>query len=76
MDNIYFYYNDMNLDEEFIRYEYIQLCSTLGKEINIIDGENIEEARVLGIGENMGLIVKNDKEIKTLYSGEISVREK
>ncbi len=76
LDNMYFYYNDMNLDEEFIRYEYISFSSTLGKDINIINGDEVEEARAIGIAENIGLIVKNDKGIRTLYSGEISIREK
>jgi BirA family biotin operon repressor/biotin-[acetyl-CoA-carboxylase] ligase len=76
LDNLYFYYNDVNLDEEFIRYEYIPFSSTLGKDINILDGDEIEEARAIGISENIGLIVKNAKGIRTLYSGEISIREK
>lgn len=76
LDNMYFYYHDMNLDEEFIRYEYISFSNTLGKDINILDGDKVEEARVIGIAENIGLIVKNDKGIRTIYSGEISIREK
>lgn len=76
LDNLYFYYNDMNLNEEFIRYEYISFSSTLGKEINIINGDEVEAARAIGIAENIGLIVKNEKGIRTLYSGEISIREK
>ena len=76
LDWLYFYYMDKKLNEEYIRKEYTAFCSTIDKEINIINGDEIEEARVLGIDKNIGLIVKNNKGIRTLYSGEISIREK
>jgi len=76
LDNLYFYYNDIDLEEEYIRYEYIPLSDTLGKDIEIIDGDSREEARAIGIAENIGLIVKNDNGIRTLYSGEISIRDR
>lgn len=76
LDNIYFYYKEKELDEEYIRKEYIEYSNTIGKDIYIIKGDEIEEAKAIGISKNMGLIVENEKGVKTLSSGEISIRAK
>ena len=57
--------------------EYRKRSFVIGKEIYIISPNAREEALVLGIDDDARLIVKtSDGEIKTLSSGEISIREK
>ena len=58
----------MNLDEEFIRYEYISFSNTLGKDINIIDGDKVEEARVIGIAENIAANLLYKEEMYSSHS--------
>lgn len=58
--------------ERYKKYSYI-----LGKEINIIYPDSVEPAVALDITDNCHLIVKTERgEIKTLSSGDVSVRKK
>ncbi len=55
--------------------EYKKKSCVLGKEINIIHGENIRSARAVDIDENCNLVVElPDGTTEKLYSGEISIR--
>lgn len=55
--------------------EYRKRSFLIGKEINIISGEKSQSGTALDIDDNARLIVKlSDGEIKTLSSGEISIR--
>lgn len=57
--------------------EYKEKNFVLGKEINIIQGENIRIGKAIDIDENCNLVVElPDGETEKLYSGEISVRVK
>lgn len=61
---------------EFIA-DYKNLSYIIGKEINIIAGENITPATATDINDDGHLIVKTDTgETKTLSTGEVSVRLK
>lgn len=63
---------DTNYIERYKEYSYLT-----GKEINIISGENIRPATVLGITDDCHLLVKNEKgEIEEISSGDVSVRVK
>lgn len=74
LDNFYFYYNDIDLFEEMIRYDYISLCEMIGSEINVIENDNVTKARAIGIAEDMSLIIKDENGIRNINSGEISIR--
>ena len=55
--------------------EYKEKSFVLGKEINIIKGENIKAGKALDIDENCNLVVElPDGTTEKLYSGEISIR--
>ena len=57
--------------------EYRKRSLLIGKEINIISGDQLQNARALEIDENARLVVQlPDGEIKALSSGEISIRPK
>ena len=75
LDNLYYYYIEKKLDATVIRDEYITYSNTIGKDIYIIAGDKKEEAKAIGIDNDLGLIVKNNNGTKTLSSGEISIRE-
>ncbi len=67
-----YYYN---LEKrEFIE-EYRKRCFVIGKGINIIKGDTITSAEVLGVDDNCGLHVRfDDGNSSVVYTGEISVR--
>ena len=75
LDNLYYYYIEKNLDVSVIRNEYITYSNTLGKDILVIDGDKVEEAKAIGIDDDLRLIVESKKGIKRISSGEISIRE-
>ena len=75
LDNISFYYNDIDLNEDVIRYEYIGCCSTIGKDINIINGSEITSGKAVGIADDMSLLVRDESGIRNINYGEISIRE-
>ncbi len=57
--------------------EYKERSFVLGKDINIIQGENIRTGKAVDIDENCNLVVElPDGKTEKLYSGEISVRVK
>ena len=61
---------DANYVERYKKYSYLT-----GKEINIISGENIRPATVLGITDDCHLLVKNEVcEIEEISSGDVSMR--
>lgn len=63
---------DTNYIERYKEYSYLT-----GKEINIISGENIRPATVLGITDDCHLLVKNENgETEEISSGDVSVRVK
>ena len=55
--------------------EYREKSCVIGKEITIIQGENIRNGKAINIDENCNLLVKlPDGTTENLYSGEISIR--
>lgn len=55
--------------------EYQRRCFVAGKNVNVIKGETVKEAKALGVTENCGLLVEfSDGERVILTSGEISIR--
>lgn len=57
--------------------EYKEKSFVLGKEINIIQSENIRSGKAIDIDENCNLVVElPDGNAEKLYSGEISVKVK
>ena len=57
--------------------EYRRRSFLIGKEVNIISGDQLQNAKALDIDENARLVVQlPDGEIKTLSSGEVSIRPK
>lgn len=64
--------NDLNLEET------IKICkehsALIGKEVHIIQGNNIRTGKAIDINNEGELIVEFDTGIETIYSGEISVR--
>lgn len=65
-----YYRNDTTFIEKYKDYSYLT-----GKEINIIKTDCVETATVLGIDDNCHLVVKTENgEIKTIFSGDVSVR--
>lgn len=64
------------IDTDFVK-RYKEYSYLTGKEINIISGENIRPATVLGITDDCHLLVKNENdEIEEISSGDVSVRVK
>lgn len=63
-------------DKKQLIAQYRKDMAILGKEIIIINGENKTNATALNIAEDGSLMVKlNDGTIKTINSGEISIKE-
>ena len=61
---------DSNYIERYKEYSYL-----IGKEINIISGENKRQATVIDISDDCHLLVKNENdEIEEISSGDVSVR--
>ncbi|MBR4891458.1 MAG: biotin--[Clostridia bacterium] len=61
---------DINYIERYKEYSYL-----IGKEINIISGENKRQATVIDITDDCHLLVKNENdEIEEISSGDVSVR--
>lgn len=67
-----YYGKDAGFIDRYKKYSYL-----IGKEINIIYHDHTEPAEVLGITDECHLTVKTERgEIKTLSSGDVSVRVK
>ena len=55
--------------------EYRRLCMTVGKEVQLMTGEERRLATALAIDEDYGLVVREaDGTVQTVRSGEVSVR--
>ena len=55
--------------------QYRKDCITLGKEISILQGENIRHGKAIDMDDEGGLIVElSDGKIETIAFGEVSVR--
>lgn len=64
--------NDTDFVKRYKKYSYLT-----GKGINIISGENIRPATVLGITDDCHLLVRNENgETEEISSGDVSVRAK
>ncbi len=69
------YYNSLSSKKHMK--EYKEKSFVLGKNIDIIQGENIRNGKAIDIDENCNLIVElPDGNVEKLYSGEISVKVK
>lgn len=55
--------------------EYVSRSVVVGKEVTVLEGNTSYEAKVIGIDENIGLVVETKEGTKTLSSGEVSVRQ-
>ncbi len=74
--NEFFCYYNMLSSKNHLK-EYKEKNFVLGKEITIIQGDNIRVGKAIDIDENCNLVVESpDGMIEKLYSGEISVRVK
>ena len=74
LDNFYELYGNLHT-KGFMR-EYRERSFVIGKEVYVISPNSREEALVLDIDDDARLIVRTASgEIKTLSSGEISIRE-
>jgi BirA family biotin operon repressor/biotin-[acetyl-CoA-carboxylase] ligase len=57
--------------------EYKRLCFLYGREVDVIKGDSVRQARVSGLDDNCGLIVEYaDGEKDVLTSGEVSLKVK
>lgn len=75
LNEFFDYYNVLSSKEHLK--EYKEKSFVLGKEVTIIQGDNIRVGKAVDIDENCNLIVElPDGKIENLYSGEISVRIK
>jgi len=75
LDNFLDFYKELQ-SKSFME-EYRARSSVIGKDIYVISPTSREEAYVLDIDDEAGLIVKTpDGDLKRLSSGEISIREK
>lgn len=54
--------------------EYRRRSVLIGKTVNVIKGEDICAAQVLGIDDSAKLVVKDDSGVHAIDSGEISIR--
>ncbi|HJJ46636.1 MAG TPA: biotin--[acetyl-CoA-carboxylase] ligase [Methanocorpusculum sp.] len=54
--------------------EYRRKSAVIGKPIKYLENNQWYDADCIGIAENGGIIIRQKKEIKTLTSGEISIR--
>jgi len=50
-------------------------CPLIGREVRVIEGENVYNAHALGIDAEGGLIVETPRGVKRLLSAEVSLRE-
>lgn len=74
VNRIFKMYN--GIDTDYVK-RYQEYSYLTGKEINIISGENVRPATVLGITDECHLLVRNEKgEIEEISSGDVSVRVK
>lgn len=72
--NSFFEFYDDITDKKHVQ-EYKQRCFLYGCEVDVVIGDNIRRAKVLGLDDNCGLRVEYDNgEICTLTSGEVSLR--
>lgn len=76
LDNFYFYYNDIDLYDDVVRYDYISLCDMIGQQVEVLDNGKATEAKAIGIAEDMSLIIKDEDGIRNISSGEISIKLK
>lgn len=60
-------------DKSFLE-EYRRRSVLIGKDINVIKGENIRPAHVLGIDDSARLVVSDGEGTHALDSGEVSIR--
>ncbi len=75
LNEFFGYYNTLSSKKHLK--EYKEKSFVLGKEITIIQGENIRNGKAVDIDENCNLVVElPDGKTEKLYSGEISVRVK
>lgn len=73
LNHFWQYYSELQ-NKDFIK-EYRKRSFLIGREINILTGDKKEKATALDIDDKARLIVKLDSgEIKTLSSGEVSVK--
>lgn len=64
------------IDSDYVK-RYKEYSYLTGREINIISGENLRPATVLGITDDCHLLVKNEHgETEEISSGDVSVRVK
>ena len=61
-------------DLSFVLDEYNSLLVNRGEKVEILDPREPYIGTAMGIDENGGLLVKKDHEIRTVTSGEVSVR--
>ena len=55
--------------------EYRGRCMTLGKEVQLLSGEERRQAFALGVDDQYGLTVREtDGTVQTVRAGEVSVR--
>ena len=74
--NAFFGYYNVLSSKKHMK-EYKEKSFVLGKEINIIQSENIRSGKAIDIDENCNLVVElPDGNTEKLYSGEISVKVK
>lgn len=72
--NMFFAYYKVILSKKHMK-EYIERSFVLGKEITVIQGENIRNGKALDIDENCNLIAQfPNGTTEKLYSGEISIK--
>lgn len=75
LNEFFDYYNALSSKNHLK--EYKEKNFVLGKEVTIIQGDNIRVGKAIDIDENCNLVVESpDGMIEKLYSGEISVRVK
>ena len=73
LNNFWIYYE--NISNKTFLTEYRERSILIGQEINVISGDTSRRALALEIDDNARLVVKlSDGEIKTLSSGEVSIR--
>ena len=62
-------------EKESILAQYRQVCSTLGKDISVFQGDTVRQGNALDIDQDGGLVVRfSDGAVKSVNSGEVSVR--
>ncbi len=66
-------YDSLN-DFSLVIEEYKKYSLVLNKKVFLVSGETKKEAFVIDIDDNGGLIVEQDGEVKTISTGEVSLR--